>query len=128
MDKLVFIIDDDESMRNLYERAFRFNKINVVIASDGAEALAKLESGEIKPSAILLDVMMPKMSGFDVLKKLKENDKLKDIPVIVLSNLAQPSDVEKTKELGAALHLVKSQHEPQEIVDKALEVIGGASK
>lgn len=123
MEKRVFIIDDDESMRNLYERAFRFNKIEVATAVDGEDALNQLEKMENKPSVILLDIMMPRISGFDVLKKLKEDEKMKNIPVVILSNLAQELDVEKTMGLGAALHLVKSQNEPQDIVDKTLALI-----
>lgn len=123
MEKRVFIIDDDESMRNLYERAFRFNKIEVATAVDGEDALNQLEKMENKPSVILLDIMMPRISGFDVLKKLKGDEKMKNIPVVILSNLAQELDVEKTMGLGAALHLVKSQNEPQDIVDKTLSLI-----
>lgn len=123
MEKRVFIIDDDESMRNLYERAFRFNKIEAITAVDGEDALNQLEKMENKPSVILLDIMMPRISGFDVLKKLKGDEKMKNIPVVILSNLAQGQDVEKTMGLGAALHLVKSQNEPQDIVDKTLALI-----
>jgi CheY-like chemotaxis protein len=72
--------------------------------------------------------MMPKMSGFDVLKKLKENPTTKGVPVIILTNLAGKEDAEKTLSMGAVLYLVKSQYDPKQVVEKVKEIIAGYTR
>lgn len=124
----IFVIEDDDLMLNLYGRTFRLNGFEVETAKDGVEALSKLKDIAKNPDIIVLDIMMPKMNGFDVLKQLKKDHKTKDIPVIVLSNLANSQDVEEALKFGAAMHLVKSQHDPQDTVEKIKKVLEGSSK
>ncbi len=109
-------------MSRMYERAFRLGGHELTMAGDGEEALKTLDSMD-KPSVILLDVMMPKMSGFDVLRKIKADEKLKAIPVILLTNLAGEADAQKGLELGAIMYLVKSQYDPKQVVAKVEEII-----
>ena len=110
-------------MSRMYERAFRLGGHELTMAGDGEEALSSLEKMDPKPSLIMLDVMMPKMSGFDVLRKIKADDKLKGIPTILLTNLAGAQDAEKGLELGAVMYLVKSQYDPKQVVAKVEEII-----
>ena len=124
----LFIAEDDPLMSRMYERAFRLGGHELTVAHDGEEALAVLEKSEPKPTLILLDVMMPKMSGFDVLRKIKADEKLKNIPVILLTNLAGQEDAEKGLELGAVLYLVKSQYNPKQVVEKVEEIIKSYSR
>lgn len=119
----LFIAEDDPLMSRMYERAFRMGGHELTMAGDGEEALTALGKMEPKPSVILLDVMMPKMSGFDVLRKVKADEKLKTIPVILLTNLAGEADAQKGLELGAVLYLVKSQYDPKQVVTKVEEII-----
>ena len=119
----LFIAEDDPLMSRMYERAFRLGGHELTMAGDGEEALASLEKMDPKPSLIMLDVMMPKVSGFDVLRKIKVDDKLKGIPVILLTNLAGAQDVEKGLELGAVMYLIKSQYNPKQVVEKVEEII-----
>ncbi|MEK7530256.1 MAG: response regulator [Patescibacteria group bacterium] len=119
----LFIAEDDPLMSRMYEKAFRLGGHEVTMAFDGEEALASLQKMDPKPVLILLDVMMPKMSGFDVLRKLKEDEKMKAIPVIMLTNLAGQQDAEKGLELGAVTYLVKSQYKPQQVVKKVEEIM-----
>ena len=119
----LFIAEDDPLMSRMYERAFRIGGHELTMAGDGEEALLTLGKMDAKPSVILLDVMMPKMSGFDVLRKIKTDDKLKSIPVILLTNLAGDADAQKGLELGAVLYLVKSQYDPKQVVTKVEEII-----
>jgi CheY-like chemotaxis protein len=119
----LFIAEDDQFMMRLYERAFRLGGHELTIAGDGEAALASLEKMDPKPSCIMLDVMMPKLSGFDVLRKIKEDDRIKNIPVVLLTNLAGPQDEKKGLELGAVLYLVKSQYKPRQVVEKIEEII-----
>lgn len=119
----LFIAEDDPLMIRMYERAFRLGGHELAMAGDGEEALANLEKMDPKPSLILLDVMMPKLSGFDVLRKIKADEKLKSIPVILLTNLAGQADAEKGLELGAVTYLVKSQYDPKQVVAKVEEIM-----
>jgi CheY-like chemotaxis protein len=125
---ILFIAEDDPLMSRMYERAFRLGGHALSIAHDGEEALDLLQKTEEKPAVILLDVMMPKMNGFDVLRKVKEDPKLKEIPVILLTNLAGDQDAEKGLSLGAVLYLIKSQYTPKQVVEKVEEIIKASGR
>lgn len=128
MAKILFMAEDNPLMARMYERAFRASDYTMELASDGEEALSKLEKMDVLPTVILLDVMMPKKNGFDVLKELKENDKFKNIPVIMLTNLAGEDDAEKGLSLGAIVYLIKSQYDPKQIVDKVREIVDASDR
>lgn len=119
--------EDDPLMSRMYERAFRLGGHELIMAHDGQEAIEMLQKMESKPTIVMLDVMMPKVNGFDVLRKIKEDGNLKSTPVIMLTNLAGDADAEKALGLGAILYLVKSQYDPKQIVSKVEEIIAGAS-
>ena len=120
---ILFIAEDDPLMSRMYEKAFKLGGHDLTLAHDGEEALSTLQKMEKKPGVILLDVMMPKMSGFDVLRKIKAEETLKNIPVILLTNLAGQEDAEKGLQLGAVVYLIKSQYSPKQVVDKVEEII-----
>jgi CheY-like chemotaxis protein len=113
----ILIVEDDPLMSRLYKNIFTLGKnFEVEMATDGEEALTKVAASH--PSIILLDVMMPKMNGLQVLEQLKNDPATRDIPVVMLSNLAgddQAADTALAK--GAAKYIVKSAHEPNEIAD-----------
>lgn len=121
----VFIVEDDPLMIRMYEKALRLNKYQVEMAFNGKEALEKLRLMKPKPTLILLDIMMPGLSGFEVLKEIKRDPTLKKIPVVALTNLAGPEDAEKALSLGAVLYLIKSQYDPKEVIEKVKEIVGG---
>lgn len=116
--KKVFIIDDEETFLRMIERVFVARGFEVETSLEGADALAKLYLMDALPSAILLDIMIPVLSGIEVLKKLKESARLKNVPVIMLTNLT-PSDEseERIVALGAVKYLHKADHTAQEIFD-----------
>ena len=120
--------EDDPLMIRMYDRAFRLNGYELEMAFDGEEAISKLQKMAPKPTLILLDVMMPKLSGFDVLRAIKQDAHLKHVPVIMLTNLAGQEDAEKALQLGAVLYLVKSQYNPKEVVEKVKEILAGYSR
>ena len=125
----IFIAEDDPLMARLYEKAFRLSGYEINLAFDGEEAIKKIEElRENKPTIIILDIMMPKLSGFDVLKFLKQEKDFKNIPVVVLTNLAGKEDAEKALSMGAVLYLVKSQYDPKQVVEKIKEIISGYSR
>lgn len=112
----VFLVEDDLIMRRLYEWAFRLMGHEIETAYDGEEAIKKLDAMEALPALILLDLIMPKVSGFEVLTHLKKSEKLKQVPVIVLTNSAGKEEEERALKMGAVMYLVKSEHEPKEVV------------
>jgi len=115
--------EDDPLMSRMYERAFKISGYDLETASNGNEAVTKIQAMDPKPALILLDVMMMNMSGFDVIQILKKDEKLKDIPVIFLSNLTGQEDADKGLQLGAVAYLVKSQYSPKQVVEKVQEVL-----
>ncbi len=118
----VFMAEDDPLMVSIYERAFRVAGFDLRMGLDGEKALTSITNMNPKPSVILLDIMMPKKDGFAVLKDLKASDELKNIPVIILSNLAGDADKEKGLALGAEMYLVKSQFSSKDLAVKVQEV------
>lgn len=103
------IVDDDDDDIELFCEAVKDvdERIDCVCASNGEEALNKLNNGEILPDFIFLDLNMPRLNGKQCLKKLKNNLKLRNIPVIIYSTSKLKEDVEETKQLGAASFLTK---------------------
>lgn len=114
----IFFVEDDPLMIRMYERIFKLNKMEVVMAFNGEEAVAKLPTLSPVPDIIMLDVMMPKMNGFQVLAFIKGNEALKNIPVIMLSNLAGKEDADRGLAMGAVAYLVKSEFEPKDVIEK----------
>jgi DNA-binding response OmpR family regulator len=117
----ILLVEDDPFLLSMYVTKFEIENFLVVTAEDGEKGLEKAKS-EI-PDIILLDILMPKMNGFDVLKNLKEDSKLKNIPVILLTNLNQKDEIERGLSLGADDYLIKAHFMPSEIVDKIRRLI-----
>lgn len=119
MEKTILIIEDDPILLKMYTKKFEKDGFKVIGGVDGQDGLDKLAAASPKPNAILLDVMLPKLDGYEVLKRIKEDAAVKEIPVILSTNLGGgEEDKKKGRELGAADFLVKSEHTPAEIVEK----------
>lgn len=112
----ILLIEDEEMLANMYETKFKNEGFNIRKALDGETGLAMALAE--KPDLILLDIILPRLDGFSVLKKLKADSKLKSVPIILLTNLGQDEDVDKGKALGADGYLVKANLTPAEVVDK----------
>ncbi len=117
----VVLVEDEKMLADMYATKFAMEGFETSKAYDGAAGLALAK--EVQPDIILLDVIMPKLDGFAVLKQLKEDPSVKDVPVILLTNLGQDEDIKKGKELGAADYFVKANHTPAEVVTKIREVL-----
>ncbi|MFA6307830.1 MAG: response regulator [Patescibacteria group bacterium] len=118
----ILLIEDEEMLANMYEVKFKNEGFDLEKALDGAEGLAKAKAN--KPDFILLDIIMPKMDGFSVLKALKEDETTKNIPVMLLTNLGQEEDIAKGKELGSVGYLVKANITPAEVVAEIKKKLG----
>lgn len=122
----VLIIEDDPLMSRMYQKIFSFENYEVDIANDGEEGIAK--AGTFKPTVILLDVMMPKMNGLQVLERLKADESTKAIPVVMLTNLAGQQDAETALSKGAVRYIIKSEHDPKEVADMVKQIIAGYTR
>jgi len=112
----VLLAEDDRFLRRAAEARLRRHGLEVLTAADGEEALRLARAEPL--DLILLDVVMPKLQGFEVLKALKQDETTAHIPVIVLSNLGQERDVAQAKALGALAFLVKAHLSLQDLVDR----------
>ena len=112
----VLIIEDEKEVFELYKLKLTIDDYDVITAPSGQEGLKK--AFKDSPDLIFLDIKMPKMDGFEVLKRLRENSKTKKTPVVILSNFDEEDMVEKGLMLGADEYLIKSQFTPEEISSK----------
>lgn len=117
----VLLVEDDVALRDIYSARFLAEDYEVVTASDGEMALT--QAVKEKPELIILDVMMPKISGFDVLDILRATPETKDTKVIMMTALSQSADIDKGKSLGADEYLVKSEVTLTDVIEKAKEVL-----
>lgn len=120
---VILLVEDDNLLIRMYQEKFTRDGYKINIALNGEEGFRKLE--EERPALILLDVMMPKMDGFEVLKRIKADQSMKNIPVILLTNLGGEDDARKGLEMGAVAYLVKSEYTPGEVVAKVKEILAG---
>lgn len=114
--KKILIVEDDVFISDIYQVKFSQESYETAVAVNGLEALKKLES--FQPDVILLDIIMPQMDGIETLKKIKKDDKWKNIPIIMLTNISEKEKVEESEEMGVNDYLVKSQFTPSEVVEK----------
>jgi len=119
----LLLVEDEPFLRDLLSMKFGSEDIELLHAQDGGEVVPMAEEGQ--PQVILLDLVLPSMSGFEILEQLKANDATKDIPVIILSNLGQDEDRERGMKLGAKAFLVKAHSSPSVIIAKVRAVVAG---
>lgn len=120
-EKVVLIVDDDITLLEMYVDRIKEEGAIVVEAKDGEDAMQKVR--ETKPCAVLLDIMMPKMNGFEVLKQLKSDPETTDIPVIILTALSDDQKRKQGIQLGADDYIVKSETLPIDVIEKIKKVI-----
>lgn len=121
-DKYVLVVEDDPFYSKIYKTKLAKEKIDSQLVANGNEALKAVKA--LRPGLILLDLIMPGKDGFETLAELKADDAVKDIPVIVLSNLSQDEDIRRIMALGAKEYLVKANVPIQEVIDKVKHTLG----
>lgn len=119
--KSILLVEDDEFLAELYATKLEMEGFEVLLANDGQKGL-KLAK-EKHPDLVLLDILLPKMDGFEVLEHIKEDRKLKNIPVMLLTNLSQKSEVQRGISLGADDYLIKAHFMPSEVIAKIKRII-----
>lgn len=120
--KKILLVEDDEALANVYKSRLDIEGFETAWVGNGEEALSK--ALEYKPDLILLDAMMPKISGFDVLDILRNTPETANIHVIMLTALSQPKDKERAENLGVDDYLVKSQVVIGDVVDRVRHHLG----
>lgn len=126
MAKKILIVEDEELLLNLLKKKLEELNYEVLIAKDGIAGFRAIKENQI--DLILLDVIMPKMGGFELLEKMGEDESIKKVPIIIISNSGQPVEIEKAKKLGANDWLIKTEFDPQEVVDKVIKQIGESTE
>lgn len=118
----ILIIEDDRYISKMYQLKLSLEGYEVVVAENGREGVDKVK--EFQPNIILLDILMPELDGFEVLKIVKSEEASKNIPVLIMSNLGQEDHIQKGLELGASGYIVKSQFTPSKVVEQIKELLG----
>jgi len=122
MAKKILIVEDEEILLNLLKNKLSEAGYEMFTSTDGQQGLKAIK--EIVPDLILLDITMPKMGGFELMEKMQDDDSIKSIPIIIISNSGQPVEIERAKQLGVRDWLIKTEFDPQEVVEKVVAQIG----
>jgi len=115
--KTILIVEDDFYFVKAYSLKLEKEGVNVASVGDGEAATEFLKKNK-KPDMIILDLMLPKKNGFEVLKEIKSNNEWKNIPLVILSNLGQEEDIKKGKEMGALDYIVKADTSIEEAIGR----------
>ena len=115
------VVEDDRFLSSLIKARLEKEGLSIIQAFDGEEAINLLRQG--KPDLIVLDLIMPKVSGFEVLETISLSPQLNKIPVVVLSNLGQDDDIQKAKSLGAAEYFVKIRVSIDDLINKVRAIV-----
>ena len=121
MAKRLLIIEDDAVLQKALSSYLTTENFEVLCAGDGEAGIAMAKSE--KPDLILLDIVLPKKDGYQVLQEVKANEETKHVPIVLLTNLGSISDVEKALEMGATTYLVKADYKLEEVTAKIKEIL-----
>lgn len=119
--KKILVIEDDPTLNKIYEIKLKSAGFEVIIATNGESGLESAQS--FQPDLIILDLLIPRKDGFEVLSELKKNGLTKKIPVLITSNLGEEDNIEKGMDLGAAQYLVKSNSSITELINKIKKLV-----
>lgn len=120
--KKILFVEDDPVLSNMYKIKLEDAGFEVLVVENGNLGLSEARSGGI--DLILLDIMMPQLSGMDMLSKLREDENYKDLPVLVITNLTGDKDRQRAKELKVSEYLLKAELTPTQLLDKVNSVLG----
>lgn len=126
--KKILVVEDEKTLSEIISMKLREEGYEVENAYNGEEALQKLTESSTLPDLLLLDILLPKVNGLEVLAKIRQsgNDRLTAIPVMIFSNFAHEEEVQKAKDLGAVDYIVKAAFSPAEIVTKVKNILASS--
>ncbi|MCD6233006.1 response regulator [bacterium] len=122
MAKKILIAEDEEILYSLLKQKLVQQGYEVSVVKNGKEALEQMRKE--KPDLLLLDIIMPEKGGFEVMEEMQKDPSLKDIPIVIISNSGQPVEIDKAKRLGAKDWVIKTEFDPQEVMEKVKKEIG----
>lgn len=122
--KKILIVEDEKILADLLEKKLTESGYEPLLARDGEEGLRVIQEQKKNLDLILLDIVMPKMGGFEVLEEMKKDPEMAKIPVIVISNSGQPVEISRALELGVKDYLIKTEFDPDEVIKKVQKQIG----
>jgi DNA-binding response OmpR family regulator len=117
----ILLIEDDPFLVDIYSTKMKEVGYEVESAEEGEEALRKIN--DLKPDLILLDIVLPTVNGWEILRNIKKDENLKDIKVVILSNLGEKDEVEKGMKAGACKYIVKAHYTPSEVVKEIKKIL-----
>jgi len=117
----ILLVEDDPLITEIYETKLKESGFDVETLSDGRNVFKRLK--EKKFDLLVLDIVLPNLTGFEILRKIRKDKDLKNLKIFVLSNLGQRSDVDLAKELGALKYLIKANFTPSEIVQEIQKIL-----
>lgn len=118
--KTILFVEDDPFLIDIYTKKFKKSGFDIKVADSGEKALSMIR--DAKPDIVLLDIVLPEIGGWEIIKKIKENPEMDDLKIVILSNLGQRTEVEKGLNLGAARYLIKAQYTPSEVVEEIKKI------
>ena len=124
--KHILLVEDDRFLIDIYSTKLKQSGFSVEVVTTGEEVLKRI--AEKKPDLLVLDIVLPQLNGWQLLKKIKANPKLKDLKVVILSNLGQKEEVEKGMSLGASKYLIKAHYTPSEVVGEIKKLLSEGGK
>lgn len=118
----IILVEDDDFISGMYQTKLTSLGYTVELYEDGETALARLQQDPL-PNLVLLDIVLPKRDGFEILEALRKDKRTKTLPVILLTNLGQKPDVERGVQLGTDDYIIKAHYTPSEVVEKIKQVL-----
>lgn len=119
---LLLIVEDEEAIAQMYSDRFKMAGFDVDIAHQGDEGIIKMATGH--PSIVLMDILMPGLSGTEAVEQAKANPATRDIPIVMLTNYADSADLKNAMKMGAADYIIKSESTPEKVVEKVQKILG----
>ncbi|OGY83063.1 MAG: hypothetical protein A3F54_04520 [Candidatus Kerfeldbacteria bacterium RIFCSPHIGHO2_12_FULL_48_17] len=120
----LLLVEDEQILADIIKQKLEQHGFIVDLATDGDEGLQKILAN--RPDMVLLDVLLPKKNGYQVLEYLRTHADTKDLPVLVISNSGQPVEIDRILELGVCDYLIKAEFTPQDVIDKVEKCLGGS--
>ena len=118
----ILLVEDDSFISGMYQTKLSSLGYNVELVDNGEDATSRLLEDPL-PDLVLLDVVLPKKDGFEILEDMRKQERTKELPVILLTNLGQKPDVERGIKLGADDYVIKAHYTPTEVVEKIVKVL-----
>lgn len=121
MQKRIILVEDDQFLANIYTAKLKEAGFEVEVVGDGNSVIARIK--EKKPDLLLLDIILPHLDGWEVIKQVKKTEELSDLKIVILSSLGQKNEVEKGLKLGAVKYFIRSHYTPAEIVEEIKKIL-----